>query len=245
MMDYAAIAAPRLTGQFGESPNLQGFVRAIVEPLSEVEVTFDALKSERWISTAIGAQLDGAGSIVGEERLGRSDSAYRDAIRFRVFINIAKGAPVNLIRGVRYLTAPTDAQYIEAYPATVLVFTNGLFVDSSIQTALQEITPAGVSTVPVMVSPGLPVFRFDSADSLTDFFINQGFGQEYLTVNGAILKVTGIVSVATGTSTFGGVVPAELDVGGFALDVEGSELVVYDPNSTIVFGREKLAGVFQ
>jgi len=245
MLDYAAIAVPRLTGQFGESPNLQGFVGAVVEPLTEIETTFDALKSERWIATAHGAQLDGAGSIVGENRLGRSDTAYRDAIRFRVFINTSKGAPVDLIRGVKYLTAPTDAQYIEAYPATAFVFTNGLFVDYTIQATIQDITPAAVTTVPVLVSFASPVFRFGSTAALSDFFINQGAGQEYLGVNGAILKVTGSASAPIGTSGFGGVVPSELDLGGFSLDIEGSEFVVYDPDGAILIGRDKLAGVFQ
>lgn len=245
MMDYAAIAVPRLTGQFGESPNLQGFVGAIVAPMADIETQLDALVSDRWIATAYGAQLDGAGSIVGESRFGRDDGAYRDAIRFRIFINTSKGSPTDLIRGVKYLTSPTDAQYIEAFPATALVFTNGLFVDYTIQAAIQEITPAGVSTVPVMVSFTSPVFRFGSVTTLSDFFVNQGGASQYLSINGSNLQVTGNTSAPAGTSSFGGVVPAELDVGGFALDVEGSELVVYDPDATLLIGRYKLAGVFQ
>ena len=245
MMDYAAIAVPRLTGQFGESPNLQGFVGAVVAPMTDIEVTFDALASERWIASAIGAQLDGAGSIVGESRFGRNDTSYRDAIRFRIFINTSKGSPTDLIRGVKYLTAPTDAQYIEAFPATAIVFTNGLFVDYTIQAAIQEITPAGVSTVPVMVSFASPVLRFASISVLSDFFVNQGGASQYLSVNGNQLQVTGNAAAPIGVSGLGGVVPAELDIGGFALDVEGSELVVYDPDATLLIGRYKLAGVFQ
>lgn len=245
MMDYAAIAVPRLTGQFGESPNLQGFVGAIVAPLTDIETQFDALKNDRWIASAYGAQLDGAGSIVGEARFGRTDTAYRNAIRFRVFINTSKGSPTDIIRGVKYLTAPTDTQYIEAFPATALVFTNGLFVDYTIQAAIQEITPAAVSTVPVMVSFASPVFRFGSISNLADFFVNQGGPSQYLGVNGGSLQVTGSNTAPSGTAGLGGVVPAELDIGGFALDVEGSELVVYDPDSTLLIGRYKLAGVFQ
>ena len=245
MMDYPAIAVPRLTGQFGESPNLQGFVGAIVAPLTDIEVQFDALTSDRWIATAYGAQLDGAGSIVGEARFGRTDAAYRDAIWFRVFINTSKGSPTDLIRGVKYLTAPTDAQYIEAFPATAIVFTNGLFVDYAIQAAIQEITPAAVSTVPVLVSFASPVFRFGSVAALSDFFINQGGASQYLSVNGGNLQVTANLAAPAGTSGFGGVVPSELDLGGFALDVEGSDFVVYDPDSAILIGRYKLAGVFQ
>lgn len=245
MMDYAAVAVPRLTGQFGESPNLQGFVCAIVAPLTDVELTFDALVSDRWISSAYGAQLDGAGSIVGESRFGRNDTAYRDAIRFRIFINTSKGAPTDLIRGVKYLTAPTDSQYIEAYPATAIVFTNGLFVDYTIQSAIQEITPAGVSTVPVMVSFTSPVLRFGSVATLSDFFVNQGGASQYLSINGNQLQVTGANGAPVGTAGFGGVVPAELDIDGFALEVADGELVVYDPDATLLIGRYKLAGVFQ
>ena len=122
MLDYAAVAVPRLTGQFEGSPKLRAIVAAIVSQLTTLENVADSLMSDRWIDTAIGTQLDGCGAIVGEARQGRGDDAYRVAIKFRVFVNISKGTPTDLIRGLKFLTDPTDCQYLEAYPATPLLF---------------------------------------------------------------------------------------------------------------------------
>lgn len=59
MLDYAAIALPRLTGQFDNSPKLRALLAAIVGPLTVLETDADALIAERWIDTAVGVQLDG------------------------------------------------------------------------------------------------------------------------------------------------------------------------------------------
>ena len=149
MLDYASIAVARLTGQFQNSPKLKALMAAIVGPLTTLETDADAVIADRWIDTAFGKQLDGCGAIVGEARQGRGDDAYRVAIKFRVFVNISKGTPTDLIRGLKFLTDPTDCQYLEAYPATSLLFTNGFFVDYKIQAAMQDLSPAGISAVPV------------------------------------------------------------------------------------------------
>ena len=73
MFDYETTAVPRLTGQFEGSPKLRAIVAAIVSQLTTLENVADSLMSDRWIDTAIGAQLDGCGYIVGEQRSGRDD----------------------------------------------------------------------------------------------------------------------------------------------------------------------------
>ena len=112
MLDYVSIALPRLTGQFANSPKLNAIMAAIVAPLTTLENDADSLNTNRWIDTAIGAQLDGCGYIVGEAREGRDDEAYREAIKYRVFVNVSNATPTDLIRGLKFLTKPTDCQYI-------------------------------------------------------------------------------------------------------------------------------------
>lgn len=242
MLDYAAIAVPRLTGQFENSPKLKALMAAIVGPLTTLETDADALIAERWIDTAVGKQLDGCGYIVGESRQGRGDDAYRDAIKFRVFVNISKGTPTDLIRGLKLLTRPTDCQYLEAYPATALLFTNGFFVDSKIQSVMQDLAPASICTVPVAVSFRDKPFRFAKEPIPGELFVNNA--TDYLTAEGSDIQVSQ-GALATGAATLGGVVPAELDVGIGYLDVGGPTLAVYNPNSLNTIGHSNLTGVFQ
>lgn len=243
MLDYAAVAVPRLTGQFENSPKLKALMAAIVGPLTTLESDGDALIAERWIDTAIGKQLDGCGHIVGESRQGRDDDdAYRVAIKFRVFVNISKGTPTDLIRGLKFLTNPTDCQYLEAYPATALLFTNGFFVDYKIQSAMQDLAPASICTVPVAVSFRDKPFRFAKEPIPGELFVNNG--ADYLTAEGSDIQVSQ-GALVTGAATLGGVVPAELDVGIGYLDVGGPTLAVYNPNSLNTIGHYNLTGVFQ
>ena len=242
MLDYAAIAVPRLTGQFENSPKLKALMAAIVGPLTTLETEADALVADRWIDTAVGKQLDGCGHIVGELRQGRDDDAYRTAIKFRVFVNISEGTPTDLIRGLKFLTNPTDCQYLEAYPATSLLFTNGFFVDSKIQSTMQDLAPASICTVPVAVSFRDKPFRFEKEPIPGELFVNNG--ADYLTAEGSDIQVSQ-GALATGAATLGGCVPAELDVGIGYLDVGGPTLAVYNPNSLTTIGHYNLTGVFQ
>ena len=242
MLDYAAIAVARLTGQFQNSPKLKALMAAIVGPLTTLETDADAVIVERWINTAIGKQLDGCGAIVGEARQGRGDDAYRVAIKFRVFVNISKGTPTVLIRGLKFMTDPTDCQYLEAYPATALLFTNGFFVDHKIQAAMQDVAPAAISDVPVAVSFCDKPFRFAKEPIPGELFVNNA--ADYLTANGSDIQVSQGAALS-GSATLGGIVPAELDVGIGYLDVGGPTLAVYNPNTLSTLGHFNLPGVFQ
>jgi len=242
MIDYASIAVSRLTGQFQNSPKLKALMAAIVGPLTTLETDADAVIAERWIDTAIGKQLDGCGAIVGEARQGRGDDAYRVAIKFRVFVNISKGTPTDLIRGLKFLTDPTDCQYLEAYPATALLFTNGFFVDSKIQPAMQDLSPAAINPVPVAVSFLAKPLRFSKEAIPGELFVNGN--ADYMTAHGADIQVSQ-GALVTGNSFLGGTVPAELDVGIGYLDVGGPSLAVYNPNTLNTLGHDNLTGVFQ
>lgn len=125
MLDYVTIGQGRLTNEFSDKPRLLGVVNAMLTPLAEVETLADQVQTQRWVDTAVGVQLDGIGYIVGETRLGRDDDDYRTAIMFRIFANTSNATPEDLIKGLRLLTTPDDIQYIEQYPATAMLFTNG------------------------------------------------------------------------------------------------------------------------
>lgn len=244
MAAYVTDTQGRLTSQFREKPRIQAFVGALVGGLADVDAVCDSLATGRWISTAEGVQLDGCGAIVGEIRAGRADEAYRNAIRFRVFANTSQGTPTFLIRGLKFLTAPDDSQYLQAKRKGVLLFTDGMNVDYTIHPIIQNISPAGILDIPVLVSFGETPFRFGSAPANADFFVNSGGADEFLTVNGADLQVTGQQVEDDGQSEMGGLAPPALDVDGSLLLINGALLAITVPSAMTPIGHDILTGVF-
>lgn len=161
MMDYEDIARRRLTSVLADKPRVRELVVAMPRQLTIFEQVADQVRNERGLDLAIGVQLDALGLIVGEPRRGRNDEAYRRAIRFRIFVNISKGRPSDLIYVTQYISGGDDVQYLESYPATAYMFTSGYDVNSDIHDAVQEVSPAAISDVPVVVSIGDDPFRLD------------------------------------------------------------------------------------
>ena len=242
-MDYVAIALSRLTNQFAGSPILQAMVAAMVEPLQVLEDSAQDVREKRWIDTAEGKQLDGAGYIVGEPRLGRDDAEYREAIKFRIFVNTSNATPQDLIRGITFLTKPDNVQYIEQYPATAMLFTDGPNITPFIHDVMQSLSPAAISDVPVMVSYSRKEpFRFGRESPPSELFVNAD--ADYLTGNDADIQVQ--VSQAQEGARLGGIALADLDVGDFMLDVGGQTLAIDSPNfNTVIESGYHLTGVYQ
>lgn len=66
--DNGLIAWNHWTAQFANSPRLQAIVRALYPPMQMSQDSLRQLLDERWLDTAVGAQLDGIGQIVGQSR---------------------------------------------------------------------------------------------------------------------------------------------------------------------------------
>lgn len=242
MLDYVALGQGRLTNQFQEKPLVKAVVGAMVAPLSEYEALADELRNNRWISTAVGKQLDGCGYIVGEPRAGRDDEAYRDAILFRIFVNTSDATPDDLIKGLRYLTKPDDIQYMEQYPATAILFTGGPVIPVGLRQTMQGLSPAAISDVPVMVSYGrASPFRFAKESAPAELFVNSN--ADYFEANNADMQIQ-TTTVSSG-ARLGGIAPAELDVGGFGLDVDSAWLAINSPNfDTVIESGYHLTGLY-
>lgn len=158
-MDYVGIAKARLAGRINQKPLVEALLSALPNQLSILELTLDQLKNERSIDTAIGIQLDKVGEIVGEARQGRDDETYRQYIRFRVFVNISKGRPHDLSYATRFATQADDVQYIEFFPAQVIMFSDGYAANITTPLLLQDVSPAAIFDVPLVVSFGEEPFR--------------------------------------------------------------------------------------
>ena len=81
--DHAEDALTLLPEQFKRKENFEAFVTAFVNVVQDTEDMLQALWQGRFLDNAIGSQLDGLGSIVGEERGSLEDDDYRVRIRVR------------------------------------------------------------------------------------------------------------------------------------------------------------------
>lgn len=137
-------ALARFTSQYQHADRLKGLAGVYADRVQSLEDAAYALMTERWIDTAEGQQLDGLGDIVGEDRRGREDEEYRDALITRIFLNSASGEPESVIRAINFLWGAGNVEFEEIYPAKVQV---SLFETPASLRQLQGIrgvTPAGV-----------------------------------------------------------------------------------------------------
>ncbi len=90
------------------SNRFESLVESYATELQELDAAALEVVTETAIASAVGVQLDGLGTIVGAERLGLSDSTYRQRILARVQSNLASGtieqilAPLAAILGTGY-----------------------------------------------------------------------------------------------------------------------------------------------
>lgn len=95
--DYVLEALNLLLEQFKDKENIEDLLSSFIQQIQLGEdVTFD-LYSERLLDTAIGAQLDVLGTIVGQDREWSNDEEYRIYIKARIAINRSNGKAEELI----------------------------------------------------------------------------------------------------------------------------------------------------
>lgn len=145
-----------LVSQFFDSEKLKALVASVVQEIQDIDSVAWGMTFQRDLNTAFGLQLDGLGDIVGEPRNGRDDEDYREALRFRVFINGSFPTPPAIINAVRVATDASLVLYWEYYPASVQLYTNGENIDfKNLNRFIQGLLPAGVQEVAITVSPGI------------------------------------------------------------------------------------------
>lgn len=162
---YVADAIALLVEQFKNSPNLSSVLTALVEQLQELDTVTMDLYTDRWLSSAIGVQLDIIGKIVGEQRQGRTDDDYRDAIKVRIGINLGNGTAEDVIEVVRSFFDDMTVQVIDYYPASFTVKLvdpiNPLVIDTvKLRAYIDSVKPVGVHAMLEFYVEG--PFQFDT-----------------------------------------------------------------------------------
>lgn len=94
---HVETARALLIEQFKNRAVLQGFLDCLSRRVQDVENVLWDVIDKRVLDTAVDAQLDTLGLLVGEKRLERTDAEYRGAIRLRICVNRSKGRIIDVI----------------------------------------------------------------------------------------------------------------------------------------------------
>ncbi len=184
-VDYDTVGEARLLWQYRDKPRLTGALTSLVEGLQPLEdVTFDIMVG-RWPLTAVGAQLDVLGRLVGQERGGLLDAEYRLWILARGAVNRGNGRVDDLLAILEALGA-TGYVVRELYPANVVVETGiaAASYPASVAGILGGAKAGGVRLDFVYVYSRATAFQASGTYGSEEYSATQGAGSVYSATTG-------------------------------------------------------------
>jgi hypothetical protein len=120
--DHQARAVARLVEHFRSGATMPKLVRAMTAENQVIEDVLRDLILKRRLDTAIGAQLDVIGRIVGQPREGRSDDVYRIWISARIRLNKTSGTGEDILAIFSAVTQGSTALVLEEqFPAAFVL----------------------------------------------------------------------------------------------------------------------------
>lgn len=115
--DHAEEAEALLPHQFKDADNLKAILGALTAQVQAAENMIFNLWQSRWLDNAAGAQLDGLGAIVGVDREGLEDDAYRIMIRVQILVNASSGTFDQILAIFEHLDPDNTYVIEEMFPA--------------------------------------------------------------------------------------------------------------------------------
>ena len=128
-----------------DKPVAQGLLKSQLTEIQKIRDIAFQLLNERSVYTAVGVQLDVIGSLVGEERQGKTDEPYRDAILTRISINRADGTPPVILDILNLLSGSEVPNIFEHFPASFHAYVDR-GASHNLAKTLKDISAAGVDT---------------------------------------------------------------------------------------------------
>lgn len=191
------------------------------------------------IDDAVGIQLDHVGDWVCEYREGRGDEEYREAIRYRIFVNTSEGLESDINKAVTMLTRPDNQYYWESGLFSYMTWSDGL-PPQKMDELLRDISVAGSGEH----------CHFYAANPL---FLSGVTKSPFLSVNNKRLKVAGNNKLRISDGGFyesgarlSGVSTPKLSCVGKTLRVNGKRIRLNTPiNQAIIDSGFRLAGAYQ
>ncbi len=153
--------------QFKGKSKLAAYLTTFIEQVQDLEDAFFQVLEERGVETSTGVQLDGLGEVIGEEREGRTDGIYRQAIKGRIVLNVDDSSTEDVIRLISVIASDKKAHLVEYYPAGFTITIDAPVYLSNFDPVqagktLQSGKPAGVKAQLIYYPWG--VKKFDSPD---------------------------------------------------------------------------------
>src|SRR6185369_11842721 len=108
--DHVQVGIDKLLHQFKNSTDLKAFFGALLGPLQTTEDDLMDLYESRWVDAAEGLQLDNLGALVGQDRLGFSDSEFKLWIKARILVNKSTGKADDSLKILALITED-DAEF--------------------------------------------------------------------------------------------------------------------------------------
>ncbi len=152
--DHELQASNRLRQQLRDTTTIPALVRALAEPSNALDAALIQLLLERSIDTAVGAQLDDIGDIVGITRAeidsSLPDDDYRRYVRAKIWALNSEGIVEDVLRVMSLVVNDASASYIleQQFPASVVLRVEDVAVTASIASIaaqfLRDCVAAGV-----------------------------------------------------------------------------------------------------
>ncbi len=147
--------------------NISKFLTALVSGgVQPIENALQALLLDRQVDTAIGAQLDVIGKIVGQARASLDDDTYRRYIRARITTNRADGVIEDLIKISDLVVFVDAATYQVDNQGVAAVVLRILGIATS-----EDLANVVIDFLNDAISAGVRVILESSAESPSDWLI--------------------------------------------------------------------------
>lgn len=142
--EIVEVGLNRLTSQFQDKEKLNKILEIYLEGIKEVDSEFEYLLNERGVFVAVGDRLNQIGDLVGEERLGRGDEEYREAILARITVNNGEATPNDVLLALKFLTGADKVNIWEHWPACIYLMSDGDVSQNTLR-YVKDTCPAGVN----------------------------------------------------------------------------------------------------
>lgn len=114
-----------LIQQYKEKEKFVALLNSVANQCNNIETGIFELINEFTIDNGSGITLDIIGKILGLERQGRLDEAYKTLLKIKAQINLSSGTPETIISTAINLYNATDVQLKFIYPAKVQLWQDG------------------------------------------------------------------------------------------------------------------------
>jgi hypothetical protein len=102
--------------------NLHKLLEAFGNQVQDLENALWTILLDTYLDVATGINLDRFGNLVGQAREGFDDTAFREAIRIRILINLCESTPEEILKIFSRLTQNAPLELNEYFPAALTLW---------------------------------------------------------------------------------------------------------------------------